>query len=343
MASATGRGDAGGSRREILSARDLPTRRILGKGLASIGYETELEGKRLARIEFRGVPSGIFEKEAAVLVNLKDHENIVKTHNWTVDKMSCSLVLEHMEGNLLDLLQRRKDQSNRSLAQPAFTLQEALGIMWQIARGMENLHEQDVLHGDLKTNNILVSARLNNGESGSESDSLVSVKVADFGLGRTKRKSIPFVSRQARKLDMVRWKAPECLQKLLSHLAEDNDETSDEDSDSDEDQPAWGSSGDTDSLQFRADVYSFALTCFQILTGEDPYPGLNWKVDVPGIVMGNLRPTLPASCPELLKELLVSCWHKDPDQRPKSFSNIRTTLELLNAPNPELLVCCTWT
>jgi hypothetical protein len=68
MASQSGYIDAGPGISSELRARDLPSKRLLGKGLASIGYETEWNGERFARKDFVGVPSGTFRNEAAVLV-----------------------------------------------------------------------------------------------------------------------------------------------------------------------------------------------------------------------------------------------------------------------------------
>ena len=91
------------------------------------------------------------------------------------------------------------------------------------------------------------------------------------------------------------------------------------------------SSGITLRELCSADVYSFALTCSQILTGEEPYLKQNWKELAADIVSGEARPKLPPdpSCPKMLSELLVSCWDTDPDKRP-TFSDIRKRLEQLN-------------
>lgn len=202
-----------------LRSRDLPSKRLLGKGLGSIGYETKWKGVRFARKDFVGVRSNIFLNEATILVGLPDHENVVKTHGLTVDKLSCSLVLEYMDDKLSSLLQKRKDVRKRSPAGNQselngtlpFKLQEALDLMLQIAKGMEHLHDHEIPHGDLKTRNILVTYVTN----GDKNSSVKLVKVADFGLVRTKRNSMSYVSYQARKLDMVRWKAPENLEMLL--------------------------------------------------------------------------------------------------------------------------------
>jgi serine/threonine protein kinase len=327
MASQTDYDDGGGFGQGVpsdLRSRDLPSKRLLGKGFASIGYETKWRGERFARKDFVGVPSNIFRNEADVLVGLTDHQNVVKTHGLTVDKLSCSLVLEYMDDKLSCLLQKRKDQRRRSAAgtgsgnQPElhhtvpFELEEALDLILPIAKGMEHLHDQArILHGDLKTRNILVT-HMNNG------DKNLSVKVADFGLVETKRNSMSYVSSQARKLDMVRWKAPENLEMLLKEATSLN-------SDFDSDEECAGSLGASAS----DDVYSFGLTCFQILTSEEPYPKRNWKGLVVDIVSSKLRPKLPPSCPQVLSELLERCWHPDSEKRPK-FSYIRERLERMH-------------
>ncbi|KAG0555601.1 hypothetical protein KC19_12G180900 [Ceratodon purpureus] len=301
-----------------LRSKDLPSERLLGKGLASIGYETKWKGMQYARKDFVGVPRDIFRNEADVLVRLTDHENVVKTHGLTVDRLSCSLVLEYMDDKLSTLLQKRKDQRRRiatgtncgNQSEP-FELQEALHLMLQIAKGMEHLHDQGILHGDLKIRNILVTHK----DNGDKNLSVESVKVADFGLIQTKANSMCYASRQARKLDMVRWKAPENLKLLLS-------EALSSESDSNSDEEYAGSSGVTRS----GDVYSFAMICFQILTGEEPYLKRNWKELVPSIVSGELRPKLPPSCPPMLRDLLEICWATDPYQR-RPFSYIREKLE----------------
>ena len=337
--SQTASNDAEGSDQGVssyeLQLRDLPSKRLLGEGLGGIGYETEWKERRCARKEFVGVPSDIFREEAANLVRLEDHKNIVKTYGWTVDKRSCSLVLELMDDDLLGSLQKR-NESKRDLAdtgrsgthyepshsQP-FELLEALNVIKEIAEGMKQLHDNRIGHGDLKTRNILVNYTNDAGDT----NFLTSVKVADFGLDQTKKKSIFLVSRQARKLDMVQWKAPEYL-RLFGRL-EDKDETSDSDSNSDENASTC-SGADTRRLRsydiFAADVYSFGLVCWQILTGEDPYPNLNSQELVKRILDSNLRPKLLDAWPLFLKILLQSCWDKDPSKRP-TFSNVVQSLQ----------------
>jgi serine/threonine protein kinase len=63
-----------------------------------------------------------------------------------------------------------------------FTPQVAIDIMLQIALGMEYLHGQDVVHRDLKPNNILLCPNTNLELSVA---GYVEVKLANFGLAKT--------------------------------------------------------------------------------------------------------------------------------------------------------------
>ena len=347
---------------------DLKSGRLLGKGLSSIVYETTWDGKICARKDFLRVPSDIFEREAAVLVGL-DHANLVRTYCWTVDEGSCSLVVELLDDDLLNMMLKRKVSAARkkfpssdpsdasqishlidlhkfiedgknapvSTAPPEsaastpvyrFSMPEALHIMLQIAEGISFLHENAVAHGDLKPKNILVTASGKAISGSLGQDVALELKVADFGLFETKTRSKSLVSRQARKLEMVRWRAPELLDMNL--LREDEHESfTDSDWDSDSSRNSGGRIHKyTYGKLWRADVYSFALTCSQILTGEDPYPDLGLNDLIQRILHG-LRPRLPRGCPPQLRDLINRCWGEE-FKRPQ-FIEILSELKDLQA------------
>ncbi|KAG0597947.1 hypothetical protein M758_12G032500 [Ceratodon purpureus] len=350
--STTGDNVAGNSHHQTISfqlqSKDLPSRRLLGKGLAGYGYETTWKGERFVRKDFIGVPRRIFEKEVTVLTGLENHKNIVKTYGWTADKRSCSLVLEYMENDLLSLLEKRNEieqdladigagcLSSAPTIKGPFDLPQAVDIMLQIAAGMKALHEQRIAHGDLKTKNILVTS-VNNIDQ-----NLMTVKVTDFGLVRSKNESKFIVSRQVQKLDMIQWKAPEYFIvrfKELNNLSNDRDGIIFSESGSSSESETESEASATSLVVnmrlpgvdvFAADVYSFGLICSHVLTGNDPYPNLNWK-ELGFKILSGLRPnSLPAACHPLLRDLLESCWDDDPTQRP-TFSTIHLRLEDIHA------------
>lgn len=67
-----------------------------------------------------------------------------------------------------------------------------------------------------------------------------------------------------------------------------------------------------------ADTYSFAMTCYEILTGRMPFQGvairrmeLRKLISIKGV-----RPELPPVCPPFLADLIKMCWDSNPLKRP---------------------------
>jgi serine/threonine protein kinase len=116
------------------------------------------------------------------------------------------------------------------------------------------------------------------------------VKIADFGLATLKTTTLVHRTRAG----TGRWMAPE--------VADDG--------------PYSG----------KSDVYSFAMTCFKILSGSVPFSSLKTDIAVMRAVDRGVRPELPKSCPAELRALVESCWQQDHRARP-AFEEICDTLE----------------
>ncbi len=84
-------------------------------------------------------------------------------------------------------------------------------------------------------------------------------------------------------------------------------------------------------LTEKADVYSYAMLCYEILTGCIPFE--DHRQSDSDLVLSGTRPELPAILSEDLRRLLESCWQTDPEQRP-IFVKITDVLE------QEFMVSC---
>jgi serine/threonine protein kinase len=102
----------------------------------------------------------------AVIARRLDHPNIVKVLDMGLDRDMPYVVMEYIEGNNLKhcLIHRER-----------FCTEEPVNILMQVARGLQYLHRNRIIHCDIKPENILVSNK-------------EEVKIADFSLAARKDK-----------------------------------------------------------------------------------------------------------------------------------------------------------
>ena len=113
-----------------------------------------LEAKDMKRIH----------NEIEILKEVK-HENIVEMYEIIETPEACYIVMEYCQGGDLHQYVKEKKQLDEY---------EVQSIVYQIAQGLKMLYRKDIMHRDIKLQNLLRST----------TDTSPTIKIADFGLAR---------------------------------------------------------------------------------------------------------------------------------------------------------------
>jgi len=274
--------------------------RLLGEGSFGEVVEVEWQGQKAAQKLFKSLDSRNFLVEAKILAGLS-HPNIVQIFGVCIGGRDCSIVMEVMHGDLRGAINDAFDQRTCTSyhRKQSFALPVALDLMLQMAEAMQYLHRKKITHRDLKSRNILINpAQIPEIAKAGYMD----VKVADFGTSKIINATIT-ISPQTLMIGTTRWMAPE----VMFESEEDSIQTK--------------------YYPLKSDVYSYAMTCYEILSGRTPFEEISMKGLLQKVKAG-LRPTLPPSLPASLLSLIEWCWDGDVRRRP-TFSRISTELRHL--------------
>ncbi|HVV68014.1 MAG TPA: protein kinase [Gammaproteobacteria bacterium] len=155
-----------------------------------------------------------------------------------------------------------------------------LSIAIDIAQAIEDLYKNDIVHGDIKSLNILLSSDWR-------------AMLTDFG-------NSCFVGEKSKevKVSTPEWQGPE----------------------------VWTKNGYCKA----SDIYSFGVVLWELVTRSLPYKELSREQVAKTIVIDKKTNPIPKNCPcpLRLENIIKSCWHLEPQQRP-SASQLKTSLMLL--------------
>ncbi|XP_058090771.1 serine/threonine-protein kinase STY46-like isoform X2 [Magnolia sinica] len=211
-----------------------------------------------------------FAQEVYIMRKVR-HKNVVQFIGACTMPPTLCIVTEYMSGgSVYDFLHKQKG---------VFKLPSIIRVAIDVSKGMNYLHQNNIIHRDLKAANLLM-------------DENEVVKVADFGVARVQAQSGVMTAETG----TYRWMAPE----VIEHKPYDH----------------------------KADVFSFGIVLWELLTGKIPYEYLTPLQAAVGVVQKGLRPTVPKHTHPKVNELLERCWQQDPTLRP-DFSEIIEILQLI--------------
>lgn len=156
--------------REILiSNRYRVEKKIASGGMADIYLGEDIELKRKVAVKvlsanYAGDRNFVarFKSEAQVLTKL-NHPNVVDIYDWGKFNSSYYIVMEYIEGiSLKELIEKKGSLDPDIAAKYAIQICNALGVA----------HDNNLIHRDIKPQNILISSGNN-------------IKVTDFGIAKS--------------------------------------------------------------------------------------------------------------------------------------------------------------
>jgi serine/threonine protein kinase len=220
-----------------------------------------------------------FQREARLAIQL-EHPNLVRTLESGEQHGLHYIVMEYLDGELLEeTLNRRKKLTPR----------EAVRVVYQALQGLQYLHEQAMVHRDLKPGNLMLVAGAGKGKA--KAMQRARVKILDIGLGLG----------------------------LFDGDTEDNEFqiTSEGTMLGTPDYLAPEQARDAHTATIRADIYSLGCVLYHALTGQPPFPDsshirqlVRHATETP-LPLKTLNPAVSDSLQPIIDRMLA----KDPSHR----------------------------
>eukprot|EP00164_Ancoracysta_twista_P009921 GFYU01014808.1.p1 GENE.GFYU01014808.1~~GFYU01014808.1.p1 ORF type:complete len:643 (+),score=128.23 GFYU01014808.1:145-2073(+) len=129
-------------------------------------------------------------------------------------------------------------------------------------------------------------------------DEHFTIKVCDFGLSRSKETTATMTA-----IGTTQWAAPEVLRR--------------------------------EKYSEKADVYSYGMILWEIMSGGAEIFPDKWPPQVIAQVVAGIRPDMPESCPRSIADMIHHCWHQEDIERP-SFAEVMAGIDEMLSHVPDL-------
>ncbi|ELP90339.1 protein kinase, putative, partial [Entamoeba invadens IP1] len=256
-----------------LNYRELEEDKKLGEGSFGIVYKGKYRGNVVAIKKMKQLDnneSGLveFEKEVSMLDKFRS-EYIIHFYGAVFIESKVCMVTEFAQfGSLQDLIKHQKSEEIEKKLRLKFLLDGAKGIQY--------LHENGILHRDIKPDNLLVMS-LNITEK-------VNAKLTDFGSSRNVnmlQTNMTFTKGIGTPVYM----APEILKQQ--------------------------------KYKKSADVYSFGITMFEVISWKEPYSKDQFKYPwkIADFVMAGNRLKKPEMMSNEQYDIISDCWSPQMEKR----------------------------
>ncbi len=224
-----------------------------------------------------------FQREAEVLARIDAHENVVRVHAVGLTGATAWCAMDLVEGASL---------AGRLESGVPITARDAAALLAAVADGIAHVHRHDVVHRDLKPDNVIIDARTG------------APRIVDFGIAYDA--FAESLTRTGAVLGTPAFMAPEQLgwSKEAATAVRPG-----------------GRPGDDDRpgarLDVRTDVYGLGATLYAVLTGRPPFIG-----ETPLVVLAKVMRAPPdspraivAAIPPPLEAICLQALEKDPADR----------------------------
>jgi serine/threonine protein kinase len=279
---------------QLIEYDDVQLGDLLGRGPFAAVFKCGWLGVTAAGKVFKGYGHHRFVREEATMQARLGHPNVVQFIGYAVKQDQHIIVMELMEMDLRRYLDDNLYRGTYFGIEYPFPLLVAVDIMLQLAEAMNYVHKSGVMHRDLKCTNVLINV-VESKESFIFPS--VQVKLADFGGSKLNLYNSELITLN---VGTLRWMAPEVrtLEWMASEVGEDEK--------------------NTETYTNAADVYSFAIVFFEVLTGEVPFDSTP-HTQIHQMVREGVRPMLPPDdyCPEHVSAVIKKCWATRAKDRPQ--------------------------
>ncbi len=178
----------------------------------------------------------------------------------------------------------------------AFSVNEALSVLRDLARALSYAHDAGVVHRDVKPENILLSHG--------------AAVVTDFGIAkalsaaRASSAKSPTLTQAGAGVGTPAYMAPE------------------------------QAAGDP-SVDHRADIYAFGCVAYELLAGRPPFRGASAAELIAAQLAATAEPlrSVRPETPPSLAALIERCLEKNPARRPQRASELMDALEAVTTPS----------